>query len=231
VEPAAGAARRLVRALARLDAAPRGFELGPEARAMFKTFARTATGERRRLLEASLAPGGLAREGPRLAKLDPFLAAQVRDTLNLTMLEAGQKVNVVPSTATAQVDIRLLPGHDPDRMLAWVRKVVADGQVDVSVTMKTAGNRSTTSGTLWEALVAAVREASPGVTITPTMEVGATDSRYFRAAGAKAFGFSPFYAPFSQYEGSHGDNERILLTQLEEGTRTMTRAVALAATR
>ncbi|MDB5096762.1 MAG: peptidase [Cyanobacteria bacterium RYN_339] len=231
IEGKEGAVRRLVHALARLDAAPRPFELGPEAHSLFKTFARTAKGERGKLLKAALVSGGLARVGARLATLDPYLGAQVRDSLNPTMLEAGQKVNVLPGTATAQVDIRLLPGHDPARMLAWVRQVVADRQVVVSSTLATPGSRSATTGPLWDALVAAVRADAPGVAITSSMSPGASDSRFFRAAGAKAFGFSPFFAPLSQYEGFHGDNEHILLNQLDQGTRTMTRAVALAATR
>ena len=57
-----------------------------------------------------------------IAKLGPIariVGATLRDTANPTMLKAGYKANVIPATAEAVVDCRVLPG----RQAAFEREV------------------------------------------------------------------------------------------------------------
>jgi acetylornithine deacetylase/succinyl-diaminopimelate desuccinylase-like protein len=46
----------------------------------------------------------------RLGGIARIIGATLRDTANVTMFNAGYRANVVPSTATAEVDVRFLPG-------------------------------------------------------------------------------------------------------------------------
>jgi acetylornithine deacetylase/succinyl-diaminopimelate desuccinylase-like protein len=61
----------------------------------------------------------------------------------------------------------------------------------------------------------------PGSAIVPTMTVGATDARFFRQAGATAYGFGLFSQRL-RYEDYavmfHGDDERVDVESLRLST-------------
>jgi acetylornithine deacetylase/succinyl-diaminopimelate desuccinylase-like protein len=53
---------------------------------------------------------------------DPTWHAHIRNTAQITVLKASEKTNVVPAEATAEVDIRILPGQDPETFMPWYRE-------------------------------------------------------------------------------------------------------------
>ena len=62
---------------------------------------------------------------------DESLNFLLRDTISLTMLGGSEQTNVIPPEAWANLDVRILPGGDPEALLANIRRVVDDPNVTV----------------------------------------------------------------------------------------------------
>lgn len=225
-----GATHKLLRALARLEAAPPRYELIPETKAMLEAIAGTETGMRRLAIGAMTQPWLLPLIGPRAVAAEPALAAMLGNTWNTTVLSAGSKVNVVPGTATAEIDIRILPGQTPDAVLAWFKEALADPELKVEAISAKAPSATRDRGPLYEALEAAAEAEYPGIRVVPVMTPGGgTDSAFFRQLGIKAYGLMPILATKAQLQSMHGNNEYVTLEQLERGTRVVVKAVEAAA--
>jgi acetylornithine deacetylase/succinyl-diaminopimelate desuccinylase-like protein len=165
-------------------------------------------------LDGALAKlGGLAR----------IVGATLRDTANPTMLNAGYKVNVIPSTAEAVVDCRVLPG----RQAAFEREV--DELLGPDVTREWVVSlppvQTTFDGELVAAMNAAIQQEDPGARTIPYMLSGGTDAKAFSQLGMRCFGFSPLRLPpdldFTAL--FHGVDERVPLDGLIFGTRVLDR--------
>jgi acetylornithine deacetylase/succinyl-diaminopimelate desuccinylase-like protein len=161
--------------------------------------------------------GSLAKLGP----LSRIVGATVRDTANPTMLNAGYKANVIPSTAEAVVDCRVLPG----RQEAFLREVDELLGPDVSREWVTDLPPVETpfEGPLVEAMAAALRTEDPTAVTVPYMLSGGTDAKAFAELGMKCFGFAPLRLPPDLDFASlfHGIDERVPVDALKFGTRVL----------
>ena len=157
--------------------------------------------------------GGLAR----------IVGATLRDTANPTMLDAGYKANVIPSTAEAVVDCRVLPG----RQAAFEREV--DELLGPDVTREWVVNlpsvQTTFDGDLVAAMDAAIQQEDPGARTIPYMLSGGTDAKAFSRLGMRCFGFAPLRLPPDLDFAAlfHGVNERVPIDGLIFGTRVLDR--------
>jgi acetylornithine deacetylase/succinyl-diaminopimelate desuccinylase-like protein len=165
-------------------------------------------------LEGAVAKlGGLAR----------LIGATLRDTANPTMLDAGYKANVIPSTAEAVVDCRVLPG----RQVAFEREV--DELLGPDVTREWVLNlppvETTFDGDLVGAMDAAIRQEDPGARTVPYMLFGGTDAKAFSQLGMRCFGFAPLRLPPELDFAAmfHGVDERVPIDGLTFGTRVLDR--------
>ncbi|HEY1969802.1 MAG TPA: M20/M25/M40 family metallo-hydrolase [Pseudonocardia sp.] len=164
--------------------------------------------------------GSLAKLGP----LSRIIGATVRDTANPTMLNAGYKANVIPSTAEAVVDCRVLPG----RQEAFEREVDELLGPDVSrewVTLLPALETSF-DGDLVAAMGAALRAEDPDSRTVPYMLSGGTDAKAFTdLLGIRCFGFAPLRLPPELDFASlfHGIDERVPIESLSFGARVLDR--------
>jgi acetylornithine deacetylase/succinyl-diaminopimelate desuccinylase-like protein len=163
--------------------------------------------------------GSLAKLGP-LARI---VGATVRDTANPTMLSAGYKANVIPSTAEAVVDCRVLPG----RQEAFLREV--DELIGPDVTREWVTElppvETPFEGPLVEAMAAALRVEDPGSRTVPYMLSGGTDAKSFHRLGMRCYGFAPLRLPADLDFASlfHGIDERVPVDALTFGTRVLDR--------
>ena len=161
--------------------------------------------------------GSLAKLGP----LSRIVGATIRDTANPTMLSAGYKANVIPSTAEAVVDCRVLPG----RQEAFLREV--DELLGPDVTREWVTDlppvETSFDGPLVEAMAAALRTQDPTAAIVPYMLSGGTDAKHFAELGMRCFGFAPLRLPPDLDFASlfHGIDERVPVDALEFGTRVL----------
>lgn len=140
---------------------------------------------------------------------DSTLNAQVRETITITGLHGSDKVNVIPGTAWAQIDVRLLPGETPEGFIAKLRQVLADPGIEIDMLEGSTPNGSSADTVLMSAIRKVAGRRDPGVPVIPTMLTSSTDSAKFRSVGITAYGFEAFKMDDGELDRSHGDDERI----------------------
>ncbi|HVA79446.1 MAG TPA: M20/M25/M40 family metallo-hydrolase [Candidatus Binataceae bacterium] len=173
---------------------------------------------------------GYALRGP--LRLD-FIQALLRDTIAPTMLSGSLKVNVIPSSAEAGLDCRLLPGTDPEAFMARMRKLLADDRITIDTFQSPdSAPPSATTGEMWDAIERVVATDFPGTYVVPWMTSGGTDSRFLREKGVPAYGFIPIVLPPSEARRFHGVDERLSVENLNRGIKaTYDLAIDLCAAR
>ena len=152
-----------------------------------------------------------------------MLGAALRNTANPTMLEAGYKANVIPSTAEATIDTRFLPGQQE----AWEKQVaeLAGDDVDVEWIHKDIAVETTFDGAIVDAMAMALKAEDPGAHPVPYLMSGGTDAKSFSTLGIRCFGFSPLLLPPDLDFTSmfHGIDERVPVDSLTFGCRVLAR--------
>jgi acetylornithine deacetylase/succinyl-diaminopimelate desuccinylase-like protein len=216
------APHRLVRALGRLLGAERPLRVLPEIQEYFARMASVLPPEEgagyERLEESLRNPVFRAR-----FLADRHHAALVRTTFAINMLKGSEKRNVIPPEAVADLDCRMLAGEDPEEIVEWVRDVVADSHVEVTVTgAAKVPNLSPPDTELYKSLADALRRRSPGVVVAPEIMVGFTDNWVFRRCGMHGYGFGPFVLDAEEWKRIHGNDERISVENVREGARCYT---------
>lgn len=165
----------------------------------------------------------------RLRALDPELDAMVRTTVSPTMLSAGTKINVIPNTAEAQIDVRRLPDETHDEVIERLRRIVHDPAVEVAAAPghempATAPSRTTTA--LYRAMQQAFTTAAPGALVIPYMVRGATDGSFLREKGMDVYGV-PIFMREDKESRAHANDERIGIETLGAGANLLMEIVLL----
>jgi acetylornithine deacetylase/succinyl-diaminopimelate desuccinylase-like protein len=217
----------LIQALARLLARPPRWRVSAASRDYVHALAPLHAQPWRRVL--SDIDKVVTESGPK-EFLMPGMANLFLDTVQVTVLSGGERINVIPASSTARLDIRLLPDTDGDAFLAEVRRTLgADCGVKVLVTAPPAAP-SPAAGRMYAALQKALGREAP---LVPTFVPGFTDSRFFRERRVAAYGLSPFALSGDDTRGIHNTDERIAVAELDRGVERMRRilaAYAVAAT-
>lgn len=142
------------------------------------------------------------------------MAANLANTVSPTGMTAGSKVNVIPHTASAMFDGRIVPGQTAETFLAEIRDVVGDGfEIDVFNYFPGRENTRVKGDPLFEAICANVRRTDPRGIPVPYMLTGFSDAQYFGRLGAQCFGYAPVRYPVEDEIKFntlvHGHDERI----------------------
>jgi acetylornithine deacetylase/succinyl-diaminopimelate desuccinylase-like protein len=166
----------------------------------------------------------------RVALKDPefsrqFLAqpeqnAWVRDTITPTVLTAGNKTNVIPSSASAELDCRLLPGDAPAAMIKTLSKLIDDDHVRIQQVLNFAPIASPEKSSLMTA-IRTLATRHDQAEVVPTMLEGFTDSHYFRDRDLVAYGFIPIESTPEESRTIHAGNERVSISHLRGGIERM----------
>ncbi|HEX2089265.1 MAG TPA: M20/M25/M40 family metallo-hydrolase [Actinomycetota bacterium] len=140
-----------------------------------------------------------------------------------TIVQGGVKTNVIPDTVDLQVDIRTLPGQTGEDVRAMLSQALGDlsDSVEISAQSDDTSSASPIDTPLWDSLRRVTEKLVPGAKTVPFMIVGATDARFFRRAGATAYGAGLFSDRISFAEFAsmfHGDNERVDVESLQLAT-------------
>jgi acetylornithine deacetylase/succinyl-diaminopimelate desuccinylase-like protein len=144
----------------------------------------------------------------------------VHDTVSLTILRAGYKINVIPEGAEAELDCRLLPDTDAAEFDRWLDERIADKRVRVEIGASAPPSGvAPMSGPFYEAIHRAVAAHVPGAGVFPFQVPGATDGRYFRQRGYAAYGFGPVIMDREDIGRVHGIDERISAENLLLGIK------------
>lgn len=215
------ASDRLVRALSRLTNWRRPIRLTPPVIEMLRSLAPGYSFPRSWLFAHADNRLTWPLLFPLLDK-DSLFGPLIRNTISLTMLRSGQKSNIIPTEAEAKLDIRLLPGEDPAAILGDLRATINDIRVAVEAEdMPVAHPSSDMASDFYYALTDTLQAIAPPGLITPYLTPGATDSRFFRRAGMKAYGFMPMLLDAQELSRIHGIDERISIANLLFGVQVV----------
>jgi len=141
--------------------------------------------------------------------------AMLRTTTAPTILAAGVKDNVLPSSARAVVNFRILPGDSIAGVVAHARAAIDDPRVTIRVMSESANEPSPVSplGAESFALVQRTfRQVAPGVIVTPWLVVGGTDSRHYDRLTTNVFRTGALGLGPTDVERIHGTNERVAIS-------------------
>jgi len=147
----------------------------------------------------------------RFLTASPATNATLRTTTAATMIEGGIKDNVLPASARAVVNFRVLPGDSIDRVVEHVRQAVNDPRVEVQLTYpgNEASSESPTDTTSFALLARTIREVYPDAIVAPYLTIGGTDARHYSVISRNIYRFTPIVGTAADLARMHGTNERI----------------------
>lgn len=154
----------------------------------------------------------------RLSELDPVWSSMLRNSIAPTMLQAGIRVNVIPSEARAMLNIRLLPGELIGDLINDMIKLVNDPQVriEAEVTGRQPSPPSSLDTDLYRAIEHATQKVFPGAATLPMMSTWATDSTFLRLRNVECYGLVPMPLTEEEIARMHADDERIPLASIQQ---------------
>jgi carboxypeptidase PM20D1 len=144
--------------------------------------------------------------------------AFTRTTTALTVVHAGNKVNVVPAHAEAFVNFRMLPGDTQQEVIEHAHSVVGNAAVKIerSGFASDASPISSTASPSYRLMNATIREVFPGTVVAPGLMVAATDSRHMLPIADHVYRFSPVRVKEKDLSRFHGTDERISIENYSE---------------
>lgn len=157
------------------------------------------------LLRPSLTDKLLKLLGARLEIFKPIL----HNNINVTIIEGGGAVNVVPAAVSCQCDLRLVPGCTIEEALLDVRSIIGN-EFEIEVIEYDKGSESVDMRLIPE-LFAALKRKDPAALPVPLVVTGVTDGRFLSGLGIQTYGFTPMELPEELDFTSliHGADERI----------------------
>ena len=227
---------RLARALTRLadyDTQPR---LIPSTKEFFLTLAKTSKPPLSGYFEdlaTSSDPEKIKRADREISK-DPLLHAIMRNTIAPVLMNAGFRGNVIPGSAEATINFRTIPGTDTNELISEIKGVIKDENVDVTVAgggpgvsnaqmqeyLKIAQNLppSSQDTELYRALASNAKKVFPTALVTPYLFQAGTDSMAWRSRNVPVYGIYPYPIDSEDLTRMHGNDERVSVQSLGQGT-------------
>ncbi|HZF09737.1 MAG TPA: M20/M25/M40 family metallo-hydrolase [Thermoanaerobaculia bacterium] len=207
----ASAVHQLVAGLARVLALPPRYRVSAPARTYLHALAPLHNEHWRRIFQDI--DRVIGENGPKDFLL-PGMENLFLDTVQVTVVSGGERINVIPAQARALIDVRLLPDTDAQALLANLKQALGK-ELEVKLLLtEPPSPPSPTAGRLYAAMTATLGRQAP---LVPAMIPGFTDSHFFREKGMAAYGLSPFVLEGGDVRGIHSTDERIPLAELDRG--------------
>jgi acetylornithine deacetylase/succinyl-diaminopimelate desuccinylase-like protein len=211
------AAVKLAEAVTRLAAAPWPARLTPVVEAFLGAVGLGSVADR---IRAGDEPGAFAVLED--AVEDPVLrrsvAAMLRDTVTTNVIHAGKKMNVIPSSGEAQVDVRTLPGTDQPALLAEMQAIVGS-LAEVEAVIMLPATEAPSDAHVVSLMRDALLTSDPDALVATMMITPGTDAKALVTLGIPTYGFAPLRLaaemPFLSL--FHGHDERVPVSALRFG--------------
>ena len=199
--------------------------LNEVTKAYFSRTAAIETPEMGSAMRAIVANPNDAKASATLSR-DPRYRSMLRTTCVATMLSGGHARNALPQSATANVNCRMAPGHDPADVRAGLIAAIGDTGVTVS---KGPAMEHAAPSPLSPEVMGPIEKVTrdvfgPNVAVIPTMGTGATDSKYLRAVGIAGYGVSGLFGDPNDSR-AHGKDERVLIKSYYDSQEFLYRLV------
>jgi acetylornithine deacetylase/succinyl-diaminopimelate desuccinylase-like protein len=234
-------------AIAKVVAYRTPVQLTAESRQFFETLGRTTKGPTSRYFQ-QLVSGTPAqvRAADSVISADPLLHAIMRNTFSPVIMSGGFRSNVIPGSAEATINMRLIPGSDPNAMVALLRQVINDPRVTVSLARGAATSTPATAPTgpaapaaasapssveteLYRALAREAKAQWPSAEVTPYLFQAGTDAGAWRSRGVPVYGIYPYPITNDELRRMHGNDERVSVESLRQGTDMIFRTLVSVA--
>lgn len=159
----------------------------------------------------------------RLGTLGMLVGATLQNTANPSMLEAGYKVNVIPTHASAHIDGRFLPGYEAE-FDDTIRSLVSEN-IEIEAVNSDIAIEAPFETATFDLMAKVLRDADPGARAVPYMISGGTDAKALTRLGIDCYGFSPLQMPadLDYWRLFHGVDERVPIAGLQFGVRVLHR--------
>jgi acetylornithine deacetylase/succinyl-diaminopimelate desuccinylase-like protein len=174
----------------------------------------------------------LVAQADREISKDPLLHAIMRNTIAPVLMSAGFRGNVIPGSAEATINFRVIPGTNTADLIGEMKRVINDPKVDIGVAPVTlGGNRSSgymervlnmqpspQENELYSALSRQAKAVYPEAAVTPYLFQAGTDAAPWRSRGIPVYGIYPYPIDAEDLSRMHGNDERVSLESLRSGT-------------
>jgi carboxypeptidase PM20D1 len=144
--------------------------------------------------------------------------AMIRSTYAPTMLRGSAKENVLADSASANVNVRILPGQSSEDALARISKLVrpygAVARVAYPESLVEPLPESPVDHEGYRAIEAALARAFPDAACVPFLFCAGTDTKHYRSVAEAMYRFTPLNQSREQLERLHGRDERVELANL-----------------
>ncbi len=213
----------LARALTKLSTYDFPLQFTPASRQFFTTLAKTSpppmSGYFRDVIGTD--PSAAARADREISK-DPLLHALLRNTIAPVLLNGGFRSNVIPGSADATINVRIIPGTDPNDVVKELSRVIDDPNVMVRLQNPSAGPSRTPASPedneLYRALAQQASRTFDGAEVTPYLFQAGTDAGAWRSRGIPVYGIYPYPITADELTRMHGNDEKVSIESLDRGT-------------
>jgi acetylornithine deacetylase/succinyl-diaminopimelate desuccinylase-like protein len=155
----------------------------------------------------------------------PQISAMLRNTISLTQIHSGDKVNVIPASAEATLDIRLLPGQSLEEFLHQIRDKMGDENLQLDILTQSEASTSPPDTPYFQLIEESIKQQYPSALVTPSLLFATSDSRILRRHGITTYGFCPAIIDLPEIQRIHGIDERISIESLISGTSLFKKTV------
>lgn len=145
----------------------------------------------------------------RLHEERPGHHSLLRDTCSMTRLSGSSKINVIPPTAWAELDCRILPDKPSQQFIDELAAIIESTGVEIETIMAFTPAISETNTRLFQAITDVTQELYPGSRVLPSVSTGFTDSHFTRDLGIVSYGFNPLITDPDEHTGVHGNDEQV----------------------
>lgn len=147
--------------------------------------------------------------------------ALVRTTTSPTIFNSGVKENIIPQSASATINFRIIPGETTASVVERVNHVVNDKRIAIKLGdfMSEPSSVSSTESFGYKTIHRTISEIYPTALVAPYLVVGGTDSRHFSAVSNNIYRFSPIKLNKGNIKSFHGLNERMAVSDFETSIR------------
>ena len=141
--------------------------------------------------------------------------ALVRTTTAFTMMEGSNARNVIPAQASLISNMRLNPADSVESAAAYLKKVVADADVEIEILESFQPSPISETGCeSWDKVASSVAQTWPGCIVSPYLMVQCSDARHYRDLSNHVYRFSAMDMTAEERKSIHGNNEKIRLESI-----------------
>jgi carboxypeptidase PM20D1 len=151
----------------------------------------------------------------------PASNSLVRTTTAPTIFNSGTKDNILPTSASATLNFRILPGETVENILSHIKNTIDDERIIIA-TGDYYSNPSPVSSTEsmgFKTVNKTIKQIFPDVLISASLVNATTDSRHYTMISDDVYRFLPIPITSEDLRRFHGINERLSIDAFDDCCR------------